>query len=820
MKLGDFASLAGTLAVVFSAASATALAESVRIERALVLRFEGGASAIAAPRAKAVESLPELDPLGLEPQANETARLAPGLGVATWSEDGLGGSTLAWRVVYVAIDRFAEVSVEVKAEGETTVWVDGAKQAGKANWRRGKHTVAVRTTGAVSAFEIVAPDAAKLELSLDPSRELADYRETKAFGSISDVVISDDGRFVAFLAKEASAAGNATRRLEVYDALEGRRAPIGLLSAPIPLSFTSGNDLLVRQGDDAYLVRRATGEVIEVLRGESGLGALALARDASFVVYSSGRGAPAAKKDGPKRRRDLREKLSDWPTSPHLFVAAIGGGSKRRLTLPGDCTHDAFTLYPDDRRLLWTRSIAIDERPWFETEFHELDLVSGNDRIVTTLRMGVENRPGVSELRVSGDGQRVAFLAPRSELGDRAEIEPNVFDPDLWVLELETGEAENLTLASSVSPDAHLAWSRDGSRLYFVGVEKAVSAFYSASRKGDAWEILSEPGAPFLGAAGSVAIARDGAVAGVFSLPDRFPELSVWHPEFGKGAMRVVAPNDSIAARRRLLAPERFSSFEGERRFDAWLYRPTALATAEKVPLVVHYYGGATPTMFGFSDLHQFLAANGYAVLVVNPRGCGGYGDEWSRAHVADWGEIAGADIVAALDRALELEPKLDGSKVGCYGGSYGGFMTLWLAARYPDRFHAAVSMYGISNLVSYFGEGQWGYSYGDQAMANKYPWRDEEYFVKHSPLFHAEHVNAAVLLLHGEIDSNVTITESEQMFTALDLLGKEVELVRFPGEDHGLRGTTDNRIAHREMIVDWFDRHLRGQPEAWNARF
>lgn len=821
MKVCAFALWASVICLV-GVARTGAIAGTTKVDKTLVLRLTSVPAAVASPIVKVVEEVPEIDPTGLEPRAGEPVALAPGFGSgASWEERGLAESGLAWRVFYASVDRFAEVTIRVVAEGEASIFVNGVKQTGKANWRRGKHTVLVRTTGAVTSLELETADSTRVEIALDPGRELTAYGEVRQLGSVGDLVLSPDGRFLAYVAKNAHPTGAGQRRLEVFDHLENRKIATGLLGAATPLAFTStGADLLVRTGDDVFLWRRESNEIVDVLRAEAGLGAIALSSDASFVVYSSTRGVTPPKKDGPKRRRDLREKLSDWPTAPHLFVAALGGASKRRLTLPGDCAHDSFALYPDDRRVLWTRSVPLATRPWFETEFHELSLENGTDRLITTLRMGFENRPGLTEIRIAPDGKRAAFLAPRSELGERAPVEPNVFDPDLFVLDLESGAVVNNTLHSDISPEPHLAWASDGSRLYFTATKRAVSYYYSLSRKGDTYGVSPEPGVPFPGALGAVALSPSGAVAGVFSAPDVLPELHSWSPDFGKGSFAVAEPNRVVAARRRFVAPERFQADEGEQRFDAWLYRPSSLPADSKVPVVVYYYGGATPTMFGFSDTHQYLVANGYAVLVVNPRGCGGYGDEWSLAHVGDWGEVAGQGIVAALDAALEKEPRLDGSKVGCYGGSYGGFMTLWLASRYPERFHAAVSMYGISNLASYFGEGQWGFTYGDQAMATRYPWTDEEYFVKHSPLFHAENVKAAVLLLHGEVDSNVTITESEQMFTALDLLGREVELVRFPNEDHGLRGTIDNRIAHREMILDWFDKHLRGQPEAWNARW
>ncbi|MBU1708093.1 prolyl oligopeptidase family serine peptidase, partial [bacterium] len=119
-----------------------------------------------------------------------------------------------------------------------------------------------------------------------------------------------------------------------------------------------------------------------------------------------------------------------------------------------------------------------------------------------------------------------------------------------------------------------------------------------------------------------------------------------------------------------------------------------------------------------------------------------------------------------------------------------------------------------------YWGGGIWGYTYGDIALAQSFPWNRRDVFVDKSPLFHADKIKTPLLLLHGIDDVNVPVLESEQMFTALKVQGKEVAYVRFPGEDHGIAGKFENYITHREMMLEWFDKYLKGQPDAWDARY
>jgi dipeptidyl aminopeptidase/acylaminoacyl peptidase len=147
--------------------------------------------------------------------------------------------------------------------------------------------------------------------------------------------------------------------------------------------------------------------------------------------------------------------------------------------------------------------------------------------------------------------------------------------------------------------------------------------------------------------------------------------------------------------------------------------------------------------------------------------------------------------------------------------------MTLYLVS-HSDLFAAAVDFFGISDITSYWGAGWWGwgFDYGDTALANAYPWNRRDIFVDRSPIYSADKIHSPLLLLHGDSDTNVPTEESDQIFSAMRVLGRTCEYVRFAGEDHGISGRPSNRVASETMMLEWFDRFLKNQPEAWQERW
>ena len=233
------------------------------------------------------------------------------------------------------------------------------------------------------------------------------------------------------------------------------------------------------------------------------------------------------------------------------------------------------------------------------------------------------------------------------------------------------------------------------------------------------------------------------------------------------------------------------------------------LRRREKYPLIVEIHGGPH-AMYANTFFHelQLLAAQGYGVLYVNPRGSHGYSQEFVDAVRGNYGGGDYEDIMAGLDYAIKENSWIDTVRLGVTGGSYGGFMTNWIVG-HSNRFKAAVTQRSISNWISFFGVSDIGYYFSDWQIGAGM--NDVDKLWEHSPLKCAKNVETPLLILHSEKDFRCPIEQAEQLYITLKSMGKETEFVRFPDANHNLSrtGTPNLRIARLDEITGWFAKYL-----------
>ena len=240
-----------------------------------------------------------------------------------------------------------------------------------------------------------------------------------------------------------------------------------------------------------------------------------------------------------------------------------------------------------------------------------------------------------------------------------------------------------------------------------------------------------------------------------------------------------------------------------------WILKPPGFDPAKKYPSILEIHGGPQ-VQYGNFFMHEFyyFASRGYVVYFCNPRGGRGYGAEHTRAIWGSWGGADYADLMCWTDY-MEQQPYIDAGRMGVTGGSYGGYMTVWIIG-HTRRFKAAVTQRCVSNFLSMWGSSDVNWVF-QQDLCARQPFFDFEKFWKMSPIAYIGNARTPTKVIHNEFDLRCPIEQGEQVFVALKSLGVDTEMVRFPDEFHGLSrtGRTDRRISRLNHIVGWFDQYL-----------
>ncbi len=234
-----------------------------------------------------------------------------------------------------------------------------------------------------------------------------------------------------------------------------------------------------------------------------------------------------------------------------------------------------------------------------------------------------------------------------------------------------------------------------------------------------------------------------------------------------------------------------------------WVVRPEGDGPH---PVVLMVHGGPfAPYEWKVFDEAQVCASAGYAVVLANPRGSAGYGESHGRSIVRGFGTVDASDLLTLLDEALKL-PNLDGDRVGVMGGSYGGFMTSWLAAHHGGRFRAAWSERAVNAHDSFTGSSDIGWFFSTAYIGD-----DVEEQRKRSPLTYAGKIDIPFMVVHSEQDWRCPLEQAQRMYVALRQNGVEAEFLLFPGEGHELTrsGKPRHRVQRFDAVLEWWRRHL-----------
>ena len=282
-----------------------------------------------------------------------------------------------------------------------------------------------------------------------------------------------------------------------------------------------------------------------------------------------------------------------------------------------------------------------------------------------------------------------------------------------------------------------------------------------------------------------------------------------------KNPKRISSYNTDWIAAKKLSIPEKHV-FKNEKgmEIEYWVMKPTNYEAGKKYPLLLNIHGGPS-AMWGPGESSmwhefQYFCSKGYGVVYCNPRGSGGYGLDFLRGNINDWGTGPTKDVLTSLDKTV-AEGWADTSKLVVTGGSYAGYLVAWIIA-HDHRFKAACSQRGVYDLATFFGEGNaW------RLVPNYfggYPWEPATKAIlqRESPITYVQNITTPYIIFHGDNDRRTGFVQSEMLYHSLKVLGRPVEYVRHPGGTHELTRSGNNRQRIDQMLrtYEFFERYIK----------
>jgi dipeptidyl aminopeptidase/acylaminoacyl peptidase len=646
---------------------------------------------------------------------------------------------------------------------------------------------------------------------------------------VADPQLSPDGKWIVYQITTPDVAANRSHTqifLLPVAGGEPKQLTSDAASSAGPRWSPDGRRIAFTNGGQVWTMDLSGGDRKQVTNISTGASDPIWSPDGRLIAFTSD-AYPDCADDACNKRRDeeaernpvkahtasrlLYRHWTSWKDGKrtHVFVVSSEGGTARDLT-PGDFDAPPFSLggppdyafSPDSKELAFARNTDQIEAASTNSDIFVVAVAGGEPRRLTGDNKGADASP-----LYSPDGRFIAY---------RSQTTPT-FESDRWRLMLYDRQA-NRTRELLPRYDAYVegfSFAPNSRSIYFVSGEHGQEPIFNVSLADGSMRKLID------GFNDDVKISSDSRFL-IFTRSTAATPTEIYTARLdgvvpagraGGQAIQLTHTNDSLM-RRFGLRPAEELTWTGAAgaKIAGWLVKPPDFDASKKYPLVVLIHGGpqgAWSDSWGYRWNPQIYAARGYVVLMPNPRGSTGYGQQLTNEVSGDWGGKAYTDILNGVAQVAAL-PYVDRENIAAAGASYGGYMVDWILGHNDDprvHFKTLVSHAGVFNLTSMYGatEELWFAEWEFKGT----PWEHPELYEKWSPHRFAKNFKTPTLVTHGEIDYRVPVDQGLQLYTYLQRQGVESKLVVFPDEGHWILKPANSQFWYT-TVLDWLDAHLK----------
>jgi dipeptidyl aminopeptidase/acylaminoacyl peptidase len=639
---------------------------------------------------------------------------------------------------------------------------------------------------------------------------------------VGDPQLSPDGKWIAYTVTDIDKTANrGIPQIYLVPVTGGEPKLLGTgLRSSSPRWSPDGKWIAYASGGQIWTINVASGETKKITNISTGASDPVWSPDGTMIAFVSDvypecttddcnkqkdQQAEESKVKAKTAERLLYRHWNAWKDNKrtHVFIVKLNNGDTTDLT-PGDFDSPPFSLggptnyafSPDSKKLAFVSNRDKVEATSTNSDIFIVPVTGGEPTRITGSNMGADEGPVFSP-----DGR---YLAYRSQA--RAG-----FESDLWKLMLydrESGKSRSLTDSIDNYVES-LTFAPDSQKIIITVGERAMAPVYSVPVNGGAITKLIADGFN-----GDVQVSTDSHTI-VFTRSSSVMPTEIFRAGGdGSGVAQVTRTNESFLSGFNLKPQEAVSwTGGGGTKINGWIIKPANFTPSKKWPLLVLIHGGpqgAWNDNWGYRWNPQVFASAGYVVFTPNPRGSTGYGQKFVDEISGDWGGKAYTDIMNGVASVVSNNSFIDKERIGAAGASYGGYMINWIEGHNDDkrfRFKALASHDGVYNLASMYGgtEELWFTNWEFKGT----PWTNPQMYEHWSPNMFVKNFKTPMLVIHGELDYRVPVTEGIQLFTALQQMGVESKLLYFPDEGHWVLKPQNSEYWYN-TVLGWFAKYLK----------